>query len=65
MVKVYIKLTELNRYVNVAVQKIYLWRIWKEIFPAIYRLIRTRRKTAVKTQEKHVVQTALRSVRSP
>ena len=65
IVKVYLQLTELNRCVNVAVQKPFPWRIWKEIFPAIYRLLRTNSKTAFKTQEKHLVQTALRSVRSP
>ena len=52
IVKVYIQLTEINRCVNVAVQKPFLWRMWKEIFPAIYRLIRISGKIASKPQEK-------------
>ena len=63
IVKVYIKLTELNNCVNVAVQKPFLWRIWKEIFPAIYRLIRISGKIASKPQEKRLIQTALLCVR--
>ena len=64
IVKVYIQHTELNRSVNVAVQNPFLWRIWKEIFPAVYRLIRNSFKIASKPEEKRLFQTALLCVRS-
>ena len=57
--KVYVQLTELNRCVNVAGQKHFLWRIWKEIIPAIYRLKRFSGKIVSKPQEKRLFQTAL------
>ena len=63
--KVYVHLTELNRCVNVAVQKHFLWRIWKEIIPAIYRYIRISGKIESKTLEKYIYQTSLLCVRSP
>ena len=65
ILKVYIQLRELNRYVNVGVQKTFLCRIWKEIFPAIYRLLRISGKIASKPQENRLFQTALLCVRSP
>ena len=52
IVKVYIQLTEFNRCVNVAVQKSFLWRILKESFPAIYRLIIVSGKIASKPKRK-------------
>ena len=64
IVKVYVQLTEFNRRVNVAFQKHFLWRIWKEIIPAIYRLIRFSGKIASKPQEKRLFQTSLLCVRS-
>ena len=54
VVKEYIELRVLKRCVNVAVQKPFLWRIWKEIFPALYRLIRIGGKIASKPQEKRL-----------
>ena len=65
IVKVYIQLRELNRYVNAAVMKTFLWRFWKEIFPAIYRLLTISGKIASKPQENRLFQTALLCVRSP
>ena len=65
IVKMYTQLRELNRYVNVAVQKSFLLRIWKEIFPAIYRLLRISGKIASKAQENRLSQTALLFVRPP
>ena len=65
IVKVYIQRTELNRCVNVEFQKPFLWRIWKEIFPAIYRLLRISFKIPSKSYEKRLFQTALLCVRSP
>ena len=65
IVKVYIQHIELNRCVNVAVQEPFLWRIWKEIFPAINRLIRISGEIASKPQENRLFQTALLCVRSP
>ena len=44
---------------NVAVQKHFLSRIWKEVFTAIYRLIRISGMNASKAQEKRLFQTAL------
>ena len=65
IVKVYIQRTDLNGCVNVAVQKRFLWRIWKEIFPAVYRLLRISFKIASKSYEKRLFQTAPLCVRSP
>ena len=65
IVKVFIQLTELKRFVNVAVQKPFLWITWKEIFPAIYRLLRISFKIASKSYEKRLFQTAPLCVRSP
>ena len=59
IVKVYIQLKKLSRCLNMAVQKPFLSRIWKEIFPAIYKLIRISFKIASKPQEKRLFQTAL------
>ena len=64
ILKMYVQLTELNRCVNVAVQKPFLSRIWKEIFPAIYRFMIISSKIASKPQEKRLFQTALLCVRS-
>ena len=64
IVKVCIQLTEIDRCVNVAVQKPFPWRIWKEIFPAINRLIRISGKIASKPQGKSLFQTAVLCVRS-
>ena len=63
--KVYVQLTELNRCVNVAGQKHFLWRIWKEVFPAICRLFRISFKITSKSYEKRLFQTAAVCVRSP
>ena len=65
IVEVYIQLTELNICVNVAVQKPFLWKNWKEIFPAIYSLIRISGKVASKAREKRLLETVLLCVRSP
>ena len=65
IVKVYIPLTEIKRCVNVAVPKPLLWRIWKEIFPGIYRLIRISGKIESKVQEERLFQTALLCDHSP
>ena len=65
IVKVCIQLSELHRCVNVAVQKPFPWRIWKEIFPAVYRLLRISFKIAFKSYEKRFFQTAPVCVRSP
>ena len=59
----YIQLTELNRCVNLAVQKHFLSRMWKEIFPAIYNFTRISGKIASKPKEKRLFQTALLCVR--
>ena len=50
---------------NVVVQKRSLWRIQKDIFPAICRHIRINGKMASKRQENPVFQTALLCDRSP
>ena len=60
-----IQLTELGRCVNVAVQKPFPWRIWKEIFPAICRLLKISCKIVSKPQENRLFQTALLCVPSP
>ena len=60
--KVYIQRIELNRCVNEAVQKTFLMRIWKEIYPAINRLISISGMFASKTQKKRLFQTALMCV---
>ena len=51
IVKVYIQLTEVNRCVKVAVEKTFLWRIWKEIVPAINSIIIISGKIESKPQE--------------
>ena len=65
IVKVCIQLREVNRCVNVAVQKTFLWRLWKVIFPAIYRLPRISGKITSKPQENRLFQSAPLCVRSP
>ena len=63
LVKVCIQRTELNRCVNVVVQKTFLWRTWKDIFQAINRLIRISGNLASKPQEKCLFQKAPLCVR--
>ena len=56
---------ELNRCVIAAVEKLFLWRMQNEVFPAIHRRIRISGKFACKPHEKHVFPTTLLRVRSP
>ena len=65
IVKVYIQLTEVNRCVKVAVEKTFLWRIWKEIVPAINSIIIISGKMESKPQETRLFQDCLLCVHSP
>ena len=64
IVKVYIQLTEENRCVKVAVEKTFLWRIWKEIVRALNSIIILSGKIESKPQEKCLFQSYRLCVRS-